>query len=475
MPAIQHQLNPYPNRKDLYWFFINCKQSIVQDDDQLIASISLPIDKVDLLAVLDTVVKPNQKHFYFEKSSQEEAILAFDIALQLETEGVDRFVDVKQFIQSTLSQVTHFGNLDIPFSGTHFFCNFSFFDRVFKQGAFPAAAVFLPRWQVSSSQSGSSIVANVLIDSKFNPELAVNDIWQTIQRIQSVQHVQHNVIPLALETPTAFFKQQLVSEPDRFKKSVVSALKFIQAQQFHKIVLADALDVTSPIPLNVVTSLSRLRSRYPNCYIFSASNGNGATFIGASPERLVSIHQNRLMTDALAGSIARGKTRAEDARLAQTLLNSAKEKHEHQVVIDSISQHLKNLGLTPQLSPARLLQLPNIQHLLTPIRAVVSSEVHLLDAVAELHPTPAVAGAPKHLACEHIRAFEPFERSLYAAPIGWVDHAGNGEFAVGIRSALIQGNRARLLAGAGIVAGSSPEKELAEVQLKLQALLNALG
>jgi menaquinone-specific isochorismate synthase len=189
---------------------------------------------------------------------------------------------------------------------------------------------------------------------------------------------------------------------------------------------------------------------------------------------LVSLHQRRLSTVALAGSVARGKTPTEDAQLANRLLSSHKEKHEHQVVIDSIAQHLRNLGLSPQLDPARLLQLPNIQHLQTPIRAIVPSGVHLLDAVAELHPTPAVAGAPRLLACEQIRAFEPFERSLYAAPIGWIDAAGNGEFAVGIRSAILQGRQARLFAGAGIVSGSTPEKELAEVQLKLQALLNAL-
>jgi menaquinone-specific isochorismate synthase len=472
MPAIQHQLNPHPSRKDLYHFFLKCKQSIAQDDVQRIASISLPIDAVDPLVVLDTIVKSNQKHFYFERSSQEESVLAFDSALQLETEGNHRFTNIKQFIQSTVSQTTHFGSLGIPFSGTHFFCNFSFFDQSSDPQAFPSASVFLPRWQVARTESGSSIVANVLINPELNPEVAVNDIWQMLQNVQSIKHT---IISLAVETPRSFFKQQFVSEPDRFKKSVATALQFIQAHQFDKIVLADALDVTSPIPLNVVTSLSKLRSRYPNCYIFSANNGKGATFIGASPERLVSIHQNRLMTDALAGSIARGKTRAEDARLAQALLNSAKDKHEHQVVIDSISHHLKNLGLTPQLAPARLLQLPNIQHLLTPIRALVTSKIHLLDAVAELHPTPAVAGAPKKLACEHIRAFESFERSLYAAPIGWVDHEGNGEFAVGIRSAMIQGNHARLFAGAGIVAGSSPEKEFAEVQLKLQALLTALG
>lgn len=160
--------------------------------------------------------------------------------------------------------------------------------------------------------------------------------------------------------------------------------------------------------------------------------------------------------------------------LANTLLSSHKEIHEHQVVADFITDRLLHLGLKPQSFPLRLLQLSNIQHLHTPIRATVPNSIHLLDIVAELHPTPAVAGLPREIACEAIQHWEPFERSLYAAPIGWVNHKGDGEFIVGIRSALIDGCQARLFAGAGIVAGSDPEKELSEVQLKLQALLAAL-
>jgi menaquinone-specific isochorismate synthase len=146
----------------------------------------------------------------------------------------------------------------------------------------------------------------------------------------------------------------------------------------------------------------------------------------------------------------------------------------------------------PQLLPTpQLLKLSNIQHLWTPIQAQLDTDIHPLEIVAELHPTPAVAGVPTKIAQEQILALETFDRSLYAAPLGWVDHQGNCEFIVGIRSALIESEKpsghgyvdvqtrpkaykARLYAGAGIVAGSDPNKELAEIQLKLQALLKAL-
>ncbi|NET39314.1 MAG: isochorismate synthase, partial [Cyanothece sp. SIO1E1] len=214
---------------------------------------------------------------------------------------------------------------------------------------------------------------------------------------------------------------------------------------------------------------------HPDCYTFSTSNGRGKSFIGASPERLISIDDGKLITDALAGSAPRGKTVAEDADLANRLLCSEKERYEHRIVVDFMMQHLQHLGIKPFCADIPgLLQLSNIQHLHTPIQASVPASVHPLEIVTALHPTPAVAGAPREVACAQIKRYETFERSLYAAPLGWIDHQGNSEFIVGIRSALIAGNHARLYAGAGIVDGSDPDRELAEIRLKLQALLQAL-
>ena len=230
----------------------------------------------------------------------------------------------------------------------------------------------------------------------------------------------------------------------------------------------------SPRPFHLVNCLDNLRQRHPDCYTFSLGNGRGDHFIGASPERLLTVHQGQLITDALAGSAPRGENAIEDALLANKLLASEKEQREHRAVSDFINQKLRQIGLNPQNSPSRLLKLSNIQHLWTPIHAKLKPSIHPLEIVAQLHPTPAVAGVPTEIALAQIRHYETFDRSLYAAPLGWIDCQNNSEFIVGIRSALIEGDRARLYAGAGIVAGSDPEKELAEIQLKFQALLKAL-
>jgi menaquinone-specific isochorismate synthase len=481
MPVTLCCNQPFKTQQDLYLFLSNCQQISCEKKQTQIISISLEIDAVDPLVVLHELAELEQPSFYFEKqdlsgktnfSNDKIAIAAIDSTVQFQTNGTQRFEQVKVFIQSTLTNVIMAGDLEFPFSGPHFFCSFSFADRLSRKTAddFAAATVLLPSWQVSYWKNRSAIVANIAIDPQSYLASIVETVWKKLQKIKSVQY---NLVNPILR-PSQLLQQHPVAMTETFQNAVRDALKSIQGKHFDKIVLAHAVDVVSPLPFHRIFSLNNLRTQYPDCYIFSATNAQGQHFIGASPERLVSLQNHQLITDALAGSAPRGKTTCEDARLANSLLHSMKELHEHQVVIDFITQHLAQLGLEPSCSPLRLLQLWNIQHLHTPIRASVPVGVHLLDVVASLHPTPAVAGNPREITCEHIHHYEPFERSLYAAPIGWVNHRGEGEFAVGIRSAFIDGCTARLFAGAGIVAGSSPERELAEVQLKLQALMAAL-
>jgi menaquinone-specific isochorismate synthase len=433
-------------------------------------SISLEIDLVDPLVVLDKLSQANEINFYFENKGKGEAIAAIDAVAKLHVDGVNRFAQTEDFIKNCLKNIINFGNTNLSFSGPHFFCYFSFFDQNSQRDyPFPSANIFLPRWQVAVKNQRCVLVMNTIINANANIPRILQTLWSKIENIQSLEYYSPNIESL----PTKLSKKP-VTNATQFKNSVLSALKKIESRCLNKVVLADALDVKSSNNFNLFKSLNNLRQIHPNCYIFSTSNGKGQNFIGASPERLISIHQQQLITDALAGSAPRGKTPAEDATNANSLLNSEKERHEHSLVIDFITQRLYQLGLLPQILPPRLRQLSNIQHLWTPISAIVPANVHPLKIVAQLHPTPAVAGAAREIACREIRRYENFERGLYAAPLGWVDSQGNCEFIVGIRSALIDGDRARLYAGAGIVAGSDPEKEFAEVQLKLQALLKAL-
>ncbi|HLP91373.1 MAG TPA: isochorismate synthase [Nostocaceae cyanobacterium] len=469
MISASASLNKNQICKDLQQFLFNCYKSNSEKNSTQIISISLEIDKVDPLVVFEKITKPHQLNFYWENKSKNQAVTAIDAVAKLEFSGKERFLKAEKFIQNCLQQIKYWGTGEL-FSQPQFFCGFSFFDQNTQTDyPFPTATVFLPRWQVAVKNNSCYLVMNTVINAEVNIYKILQDLQNKIELLQTLKSCL-----LKPGEKGAQFDCQHKNNSDKFKNSVLSALEAIKSNRLSKIVLADILDVSSRTPFNLCNSLNNLREIHPNCYVFCLSNGKGQHFIGASPERLISVDQKQLMTDALAGSAPRGKTSTEDAVNADILVNSIKEKHEHKLVIDFITQRLSQLGLLPQVLAPRLRQLSNIQHLWTPISADIPANIHPLKIVSQLHPTPAVAGESTAVACEEIRHYESFERGLYAAPLGWIDAEGNCEFIVGIRSALIDGNSARLYAGAGIVSGSDPEKEFGEVQLKLQALLKAL-
>ncbi len=242
-----------------------------------------------------------------------------------------------------------------------------------------------------------------------------------------------------------------------------------------KVVLARAYDVHHSRAIDPVQAVRRLSESYPSCTVFAITHAD-ACFLGATPERLVTLRYGTAATMALAGSLRRGATPAEDQALAERLRHDPKERAEHAIVVGALRDGLAQVctRVVAHAEP-RVQKLPNLQHLLTPIRGQVRPGASVLDLVERLHPTPAMGGFPRQPALELIRANEGLDRGWYAAPIGWVDRAGEGEFVVGIRSALVHGASATLFAGCGIVAESNAAAEFAESGWKLQPMLAALS
>jgi menaquinone-specific isochorismate synthase len=210
-------------------------------------------------------------------------------------------------------------------------------------------------------------------------------------------------------------------------------------------------------------------------FIF-AFESNGDCFIGASPERLVKKQGNDIFSTCLAGSIPRGKTEEEDQFLGEQLLNDQKNLIEHRFVVEMIKEALEESCDELKLpDKPQLMKIRDIQHLYTPVIGKCHKDTSLLLLVERLHPTPALGGLPKKAAVEKIRQVEVLDRGFYAGPLGWVDYNQNGEFAVSIRSGLIQGKEASLFAGCGVVADSNTESEYLETGLKFRPMLRALG
>ncbi|MCK9496296.1 MAG: isochorismate synthase [Dehalococcoidia bacterium] len=260
-----------------------------------------------------------------------------------------------------------------------------------------------------------------------------------------------------------------------YLKSVAAIASEVREGVYEKAVLASTQMLRGDGPVAIGAALERLRQNYPGCHVFTMSS-DGYTFLGASPELLVRLSDGEVQALGLAGSLKRGETPEEDERLGEQLLTSAKDRIEHETVVRAIRERLA--PATEQLhapNAPRLRKLRNIQHLSTEISGRVRPGVDVLDLVQRVHPTPAVCGWPTAVAREVIAAHEEFDRGWYAGPVGWVDATGDGEFAVSLRSAVVQDDHAWLFAGNGIMGDSEPESELAEVQWKYRPLVEALG
>ncbi len=266
-----------------------------------------------------------------------------------------------------------------------------------------------------------------------------------------------------------------LGEGEGWMRAVPRALEAVGSGEVEKVVMARRLGVERRRGVEVGEALERLIESESRCSVFAIGVG-GETFMGATPEPLVSLSGGRVECICHAGSAARGSTPEEDRLLGEALLGDAKEQREHDFAARPVERALRELcdGLVWDSTP-KLSKFKNVQHLSTVFRGINREGRDILEFVEALHPTPAVAGVPTERAVELIRELEGMDRGWYSGPVGWMDHRGRGEFAIAIRSGLVTESRAYLYGGAGIVEGSDVEKEYAETELKMRGLRNALG
>jgi menaquinone-specific isochorismate synthase len=355
---------------------------------------------------------------------------------------------------------------DVPYAARpRLFGGFSFFSDAHESPwqAVPDARFVLPAVQLVSTAEGTWLT--VTGDrSTINSRLSD---WR--DRLASASE------PGAGKSPAISHVERTTSRAAWYDQ-VETALSRIDGGSLRKVVLAQSLSATLDESIEVPEALSRLAGSYPECFVFSVPvDGGSRDFFGATPERLVSVRGREVETGALAGSVERGETDAVDARLARQLTESEKNDHEHALVANAVREQLAPLSRSVSVGDRTVRKLATVQHLFTPIEADLAGNEHVLSLVEALHPTPAVGGLPPDAAAETIREIETFDRGWYAAPVGWFDAAGDGTFAVAIRSAVAESETATLFAGNGIVAGSDPAEEWEEVQLKYRPVLDALG
>jgi menaquinone-specific isochorismate synthase len=256
-----------------------------------------------------------------------------------------------------------------------------------------------------------------------------------------------------------------------WQQSVGEAIRRItHSPSLRKVVLARDLYASAQHPIDPRVLLRRLADRYPGCFTFCVDGMAGAT-----PELLIRKDGWEVSSLVLAGTTPRGASAAEDSELARALLGSAKENEEHEYAAASLRDALAPLCEAMYIAPRpELIRLPNVQHLGTRVHGTLAAAKSALALVGAVHPTAAVGGTPTDEAVEVIRELESMDRHRYAGPVGWIDADGNGEWGIALRCAQLDGERARLFAGCGIVAGSDPAAELAETESKFRPMRTAL-
>jgi menaquinone-specific isochorismate synthase len=438
-------------------------------EEEGVLSLAVPLEGLDPLAALPDLPEADGFRFLWD-GTPGLSIAAAGRCQHLELSGPRRFELAQRFSSLCLSRLAadpaHGPSLARP----RVLLAFAFFDSPLepRTGA-PGVQAVLPRWQLSRQGRHCWLRLQRCVGGAVTPRSMAEELWETARRLER-------------GASAAAGPERLAGGPwgegggiahgsawqAGYRSAVQRALELVEQGELEKLVLAVRQHLRLERPLDPLRLLAHLRRGQPGSCRFLWQPCGGDALLGASPERLLTVRQGMLRCDALAGTAPRHGAASE-------LLTSCKDRHEHELVVSTITNVLRGAGLAPRRPRRpRLARHGALVHLHTPITAPLQGQQPL--ALAELlHPTPAVAGLPRRQAMAWLRSLEPFERGHYAAPIGWIDHAGDIDLRVAIRSGSLRGDRLELTAGAGLVRGSHPERELQEVALKLGVLQQQLN
>jgi isochorismate synthase len=436
----------------------------------VIASVSEAIDSaVDPTAVVAASRRADEPWFCLEQPDRQgSAIAALGAVRTLEARGAHRFEDLARRWRSLVATAVADEPGTPPGSGLIAVGGFAFADdgcgSPVWDGYAPASLV-VP--EVSIARRDSVVTRTV------NFEVAPDDTPGAL--IGRLRELSDRPLPLLDPAPTGAYEVHSVMPPSHYEDAVARAVQRIRAGELEKVVLAREVHVRAPVTHDPAAVFGVLREAFGACYVFAVGRGD-ATFIAASPELLVRREGQRVSTVALAGSTRRSADPAVDNHLGEQLLRSDKDREENAIVARRIARNLRPRAVWVTVSPEpALVRVANIQHLGRPIRAQLTSPIDAVELAGLLHPTPAVGGEPREIAEALIPALEGLDRGWYAGTVGWTDASGDGEFCVALRCALLRGARASCYAGGGIVRDSDPAAELAETEVKLEALLPVLA
>ena len=441
-------------------------------EDDGVLSLALPLSAsagLDPLQLLPELATPDGFRFLWD-GAPGLCLAATGRCNALELSGARRFELAQRFSSASLRRLATPPSLGLPpLARPRVLLAFAFFDSPLQQGSGPAGVqAVLPRWQLARQGRQAWLRLQRTLGGGITARSVAEELWEKARQLEGIAG-----LPDPGSGPAAVGIRHGSSWHGGYRAAVERAIELVERGDLTKLVLAVRQQLELDSPLDPLAVLANLRRSQPGSCRFLWQQQGGDALLGASPERLLTLRQGLLRSDALAGTAPLGDAATE-------LLRSTKDRHEHELVVETITAVLQRAGLTPRRPRhPRLARHGSLVHLHTPITArldPVLGRAHRPLALAEaLHPTPAVAGLPRREAMAWLRSLEPFERGHYAAPIGWIDSEGDADLRVAIRSGTLRGRRLELTAGAGLVRGSRAEKELQEVALKLGVLQHQLN
>ncbi|WP_444935835.1 isochorismate synthase [Microbulbifer sp. JMSA004] len=443
------------------------KSRLSQVQPEVLASFSFPCHRQNPIGLFATNYRHERIASLWGAPSSDNYSVSFGSAFEFSCAPGESWSEIQTSWQKLLSSsVVSGGHQPILCGGFAFDCQK---DSSTLWQDFPSGVLTLPELALYCDEDRSYLVMNFIVTSQTDCNRVAEQVkarWQAILSRNSGSSANDNLL-LGESDFNSSNEHQTA-----WQQRVVGAVESIKRNEFQKVVLARSESLSADCCPGSI--LGYLQESYPDAYIFAFSRGKSC-FLGASPERLAAGKDGRISTVALAGSAPRGKDPATDYKLGISLLDSDKDRFEHDLVVQHLLSILrKYCHSVAEPEPPQLCKLKQIQHLLTPLEGLVKDGVNLLDILSDLHPSAAVGGLPRKKALKYIRENEDLDRGWYAGPVGWLNAEGEGEFAVALRSALITPGKVTLFAGCGLVEASLPAHEYRESCIKMRVIRDAI-
>ena len=439
-----------------------------------LVSVTREVEVADPCAVVFASRLASDRWFCWEQPDREFALAGLGVAHEASSRGKKRFADIADECLRIGGGAVLEEPRGLPAGAGPVWLGGFAFDA--DGGSTPTwsslapASLVLPEVSICRSAGRSFLTVNAVLQ----PGEEVERLGERLSARLAALRLDAP-LPLLDPHPTAHAGIRSARPPREFEAAVEGATSRIATGEFSKVVLAREVIVEAAAAHDPAALFGAMREQFPACFCFCCGTPEAA-FIGASPELLVRRSGASVSTVALAGSTRRSSDPAVDDHLGEQLLRSDKDRREQRIVAERIVRALRPHAVWVEAAAEpEIAKVANIQHLATPVLAQLAEPHSAIELAGILHPTPAVGGEPWPAASAAITELEGMDRGWYAAPVGWMDATEDGEFCVALRSALLRDREAHLFAGVGVVAGSDPAAELAETEVKLEALLPLLA